>query len=232
MNNAHEARRMLRAHRYGVLSTLSKRFDGYPFGSITPYLADHDGSLLILISTLAEHTKNILNDPRVSLITHDQRNPHIQTQGRVTVVGNAAPEPDREQAGLRYLRYFPEAQTYFAMHDFSFHRIRPVAIRHIGGFGRIHWVDIENYAVQPYPLIEQESGVVAHMNSDHQDALRDYCRHFHQCAALDVAMLGIDLDGFDVRADGRVLRFDFAQPVIDAQQARTALVEMARAAKQ
>lgn len=232
MNNTHEARRMLRAHRYGVLSTLSKKFDGYPFGSITPYLADHDGSLLILISTLAEHTKNILHDPRVSLITHDQRDPHIQTQGRVTVVGNAAPEPDREQAGLRYLRYFPEARTYFAMHDFSFYRIRPVAIRYIGGFGRIHWVDMENYAVQPYPLIEQESGVVAHMNSDHQDALRDYCRHFHQCAALDVAMLGIDLDGFDVRADGRVLRFDFAQPVIDAQQARTALVEMARAAKQ
>jgi len=232
MNNTHEARRMLRAHRYGVLSTLSKRFDGYPFGSITPYLADHDGSLLILISTLAEHTKNILHDPRVSLITHDQRDPHIQTQGRVTVVGNAAPEPDREQAGLRYLRYFPEAQTYFAMHDFSFYRIRPVAIRYIGGFGRIHWVDMENYAVQPYPLIEQETGVVDHMNSDHQDALRDYCRHFHQCAALDVAMLGIDLDGFDVRADDQVLRFDFAQPVTDAQQARTALVEMARAAKQ
>ncbi|HEY4696612.1 MAG TPA: DUF2470 domain-containing protein [Gallionella sp.] len=231
MNNAQEARLMLRAHRYGVLSTLSKKFDGYPFGSITPYLADHDGSLLILISTLAEHTKNILHDPRVSLITHDQRDPHIQTQGRVTVVGNAAPEPGREQAGLRYLRYFPEAQTYFAMHDFSFYRIRPVAIRYIGGFGRIHWVDMENYAVQPYPLIEQESGVVAHMNSDHQDALHDYCRHFHQCAALDVAMLGIDLDGFDVRADGKVLRFDFAQPVTDALQARTALVEMALAAK-
>jgi heme iron utilization protein len=232
MNNTHEARLMLRAHRYGVLSTLSKKFDGYPFGSITPYLVDHDGSLLILISTLAEHTKNILHDPRVSLIAHDQHNPHIQSQGRVTVVGNAAPEIEREQAGLRYVRYFPEAQAYFEMHDFSFYRIRPVAIRYIGGFGRINWVGMENYAVQPYPLIEQESDVIAHMNSDHQDTMRNYCQHFHQCAALDVAMLGIDLDGFDVRADGKVLRFDFAQPVIDAQQARTALVEMARAAKQ
>jgi len=232
MNNAHEARRMLRAHRYGALGTLSKKFDGYPFGSITPYLVDHDGSLLILISTLAEHTKNIRHDPRVSLITHDQRDPHIQTQGRVTVVGNARLEPNREQAGLRYLRYFPEAQAYFAMHDFSFYRIRPVAIRYIGGFGKIHWVNMENYAVQPYPLIEQESDVIAHMNTDHQDALQNYCQHFHQCAALDIAMLGIDLDGFDVCADGKVLRFDFAQAVIDAQQARTALVEMARAAKQ
>lgn len=232
MNNAHEARLMLRAHRYGVLSTLSKKFDGYPFGSITPYLVDHDGSLLILISTLAEHTKNILHDPRVSLITHDQRDPHIQTQGRVTLIGKAEPEPDRERAGQRYLRYFPEAGAYFAMHDFSFYRIRPVAIRYIGGFGKIHWVDMENYALQPYPLIEQESGVIEHMNSDHQENLRNYCQHFHQYSALDVTMLGIDMDGFDVRADDRVLRFYFAQPVTDAQQARTALVEMARASKQ
>lgn len=222
---------MLRAHRYGVLSTLSKKFDGYPFGSITPYLVDHDGSVLILISTLAEHTKNILCDPRVSLITHDQNDNHIQAQGRVTMVGKAEQEPGREQAGSRYLRYFPEAQSYFAMHDFSFYRVRPMAIRYIGGFGRIYWLDTKGYTVQPCPLIEQENDVITHMNSDHQEALRNYCLHFHQYAALDVAMLGIDIDGFDVRADNKVLRFDFAQPVTDAQQARTALVNMARVAK-
>lgn len=231
-SNAQEARKMLRAHRYGVLSTLSKKFDGFPFGSITPYLVDHDGSLLILISTLAEHTKNILHDPRVSLIANDHNNPHILSQGRVTLLGNAAPEQDRVQAGLRYLRYFPEAQAYFAMHDFSFYRIRPLAIRYIGGFGRIHWVEMDSYAVPPYPLIEQESGVIDHMNTDHQDTMRNYCQHFHQYAALDVAMLGIDQDGFDVRADDKLLRFDFTQPVFDAQQARSALVEMARVAKQ
>ena len=80
---------MLRAHRYGALCTLSKKFDGHPFGSITPYLVDHDGSLLVLISTLAEHTKNIQHDPRVSLITHNQNDSNIQTQGRVTLVGTA-----------------------------------------------------------------------------------------------------------------------------------------------
>lgn len=231
MNNAREARTMLRHHRYGVLSTLSKKMGGYPFGSITPYLVDHDGSLLILISTLAEHTKNIEQDSRVSLITHEQRDAHIQAQGRVTVVGNAQPEPNRGQAGLRYLRYFPEARAYLAMHDFSFYSICPVAIRYIGGFGSIHWVDMENYAVQPCPLIEEESGVIAHMNSDHQDTMRNYCQHFHQFAAQDVEMLGIDYDGFDVRADGMVLRFDFTQPVRDAKQARTVLVEMAHVAK-
>ena len=231
MNNAHTARLMLRAHRYGVLSTLSKKFDGYPFGSITPYLVDHDGSLLILISALAEHTRNIQHDPRVSLITHDQRDPHIQTQGRVTLVGDALHEPDRDGAGARYLRYFPEARTYFEMHDFAFYRIRPKAIRYIGGFGKINWINMESYGVPPYPLIGQEDEVIAHMNADHQDALRNCCRHFHQYTAREVTMLGIDLDGFDMRADDRVLRFDFVRPATDAKQARELLVEMAQAAK-
>lgn len=232
MNNAIEARQMLRAHRYGALSTLSRKFAGFPFGSITPYLVDHDGSLIILISGLAEHTKNILHDPRVSLITHDQRDAHIQTQGRITLLGNAQAVTNRDEIGARYLRYFPEAQSYFQMHDFAFYRIQPIAIRYIGGFGKIHWVNMEQYSVPHYPLTAQEADVVEHMNADHQDTMRHYCRHFHQREVLDVAMLGIDCDGFDMRADGEVLRIDFAEPVLDAKQARAALVEMARIAKQ
>ncbi len=228
MNNALEARQMLRAHRYGALCTLSAKFDGHPFGSITPYLVDHDGSLLILISTLAEHTKNILRDPRISLITHNQNDSSIQTQGRVTLVGTAQLVADKDQAGARYLRYFPEAQGYFAMHDFSFYRILPQALRYIGGFGKIHWITADSYLVPPYPLIEQEADVIAHMNADHCDSMRRYCQHLHQVEALDVEMLGIDCDGFDVRADDKILRFYFAQTVLDAQQARIALVEMSK----
>jgi putative heme iron utilization protein len=212
MNNAEEARRMLHAHRYGALSTLSKKFDGYPFGSITPYLTDHDGSLLILISTLAEHTKNIQHDPRVSLITHDQRDPHIQTQGRVTVVGNAQPEPEREQAGRRYLRYFPEAQTYFAMHDFSFYRIRPVAIRYIGGFGRIHWVNMENYAVADAAAFAQrEDALLAGLNARSSKALCRLLLQRHGISATETEAVGIDCDGLDVRHAEQTWRLDFPE---------------------
>ncbi|MGZ8256920.1 MAG: HugZ family pyridoxamine 5'-phosphate oxidase, partial [Gallionella sp.] len=192
-----------------------------------PYLLDHDGSLIILISSLAEHTKNILHDPRVSLITHDQRDAHIQTQGRITLLGNAALIDAKDTIGTRYLRYFPEAESYFAMHDFAFYRIQPIAIRYIGGFGKIHWVNIEQYTPAPYALINQEADVVAHMNADHADTMRSYCKQFHQREVLDVAMLGIDCDGFDMRADGEVLRIDFAEAVADAQQARSALVGLA-----
>lgn len=204
-SNARIARQLLRTHRYGALSTLSKKFDGHPFGSITPYLVDHDGSLLILISALAEHTKNIQNDPRVSLITHNQDDPHIQTQGRITLVGNASLFEDREQAGKRYLRYFPEAQTYFDMPDFNFFRIVPLALRYIGGFGDIHWVKADNYRVPPYPLIRSEAELLEKINASRS------ARQGH--------LIGIDCDGYDLRIDGRNLRCDFPAPALDTAQA-------------
>jgi putative heme iron utilization protein len=196
---------LLRAHRYGALSTLSKKFEGHPFGSITPYLVDHDGSLLILISALAEHTKNILHDPRVSLITHNQEDAHIQTQGRLTVVGTAALEPKRELAGKRYLRYFPEAQTYYDMPDFQFYRIAPQALRYIGGFGDIHWVKADRYQVPPNTLATEEDTLLGRIN-----AARTV--EFGQ-------LIGIDCDGYDLRVEDRTVRHDFPTLALDAAQA-------------
>lgn len=201
------ARQLLRAHRYGALGTLSKKFDGHPFTSITPYLVDHDGSLLILISGLAEHTKNILNDSRVSLITHNQNDPHIQTQGRVTVVGHAVFQPDRERCGKRYLRYFPEAQTYFAMADFNFYRITPLAIRYIGGFGDIHWVKTENYLVPRHALMEEEEALLADLNSQTEGSAKQW--------------LGVDCDGYDLKMGGKTQRHAFKEVVLTAADART-----------
>ena len=56
----------LRAHRYGLLSTHSRAVAGYPFGSVVPYVLDHDACPVPLISRLAEHTKNLAGDARVS----------------------------------------------------------------------------------------------------------------------------------------------------------------------
>jgi putative heme iron utilization protein len=199
------ARQLLRAHRYGALSTLSKKFDGHPFGSITPYMVDHDGNLLILVSALAEHTKNIQHDPRVSLITHNQEDSHIQTQGRITVVGTAALAAQREQIGKRYLRYFPEAQTYYDMPDFQFYRITPLALRYIGGFGDIHWIKAESYRVPANSLQAEEETLLDQFNTK-----RDMAQGI---------LIGIDCDGYDLRLDGRTVRRDFPTPALNGAQA-------------
>lgn len=222
-----EARRFVRGQQNGVLSTLSQRLAGYPFGSVAPFVTDHAGCPVILISTLAEHTKNIEADPRVSLIVQPFT-PDMQDAGRVTLVGRAERLADKDDLGPRYLRHLPQAEAYFAMHDFSFYRIAPERVRYIGGFGKIHWVEAGNYLAPEPALAEQEGGILEHMNSDHAQALRDYCRHYHGVETAAVTMVGIDGDGFDVRADGRLLRFAFHDLVHDAAEARQALVAMAQ----
>jgi len=221
-----EARRLLRRQQHGVLSTLSKKLNGYPFGSVTPFVLDHQARPVILISTLAEHTKNIEADPRVSLLAHDTST-DIQANARVTVVGNCARMEDQTALRARYLRYFPGAADYFATHDFFFYRIEPAHIRFIGGFGAIHWIEVSHFAAPENQLAAQEDAIIAHMNTDHQHNLAAYCRHFHGVDTSSAHMLGIDTDGFDVRAGARQLRFDFSEPVLSAQDARRALVAMA-----
>lgn len=229
-NNGDEARRFVRGQQSGVLSTISRRVEGFPFGSVAPFILDQTGCPIILISTLAEHTRNIDADPRVSLIVQPY-SPDMQIAGRVTVLGSAQRLADKSELGPRYLRFHPQAEDYFGMHDFSFYRIEPVRIRYIGGFGKIHWVEPEQYLLPEPALAGQETDILNHMNADHADNLRTYCRHVHGIETSQAEMIGIDPDGFDLRSEEVVLRFHFADPVMDAQQARQALVTLAQAAR-
>jgi len=231
MSEGAEARRYLRRHAAGVLSTLSKRLGGYPFGSMTPFVTDHEARPAILVSRLAEHTKNIDADARVSLLVHDAAD-DVQTAARLTVVADASTAADPSALAVRYLRYFPDAQRLLDLGDFSFYVLQPVFIRHIAGFGAIRSITPQSFAPPDNRLAGVEDEIVAHMNEDHAQALRDYCRHGHHIEAATVTMLGIDCDGFDVRAEGRRLRFEFDAPVTNAGGAREALAAMARAARE
>ena len=227
MTIAAQARRYLRAHRYGILSTLSQTLGGYPFGSLAPYVLDHAARPVILVSRLAEHTRNIDADPRVSLLVHEPSG-DPQAAARITLSGDAVTLDDTGAIRTRYARFFPEAERLLALGDFSFYAITPRAIRFIGGFGDIRWIGADHYAPLPSQLAAQEEAIVAHMNRDHAHTLRDYCRFYHQRDADRAVMIGIDCDGFEVRADGTILRFEFDDAVTDALLAREALVAMAK----
>lgn len=228
MSAATEARQFLFATHNGVLSTISARLEGYPFGSVAPFVLDHNGQPLILISTIAEHTRNIQADFRVSLIAFDPSSTDMQANARLTLIGDARLAEKDDALRARYLRYFPQAEGYFDMHDFLFHRIALKQARYIGGFGKIHWIPGEELRAPANQLATQETGILDHMNADHVENLRAYCRHVHGQEVTDAVMIGIDTQGFDIRADGKLLRFSFAAPVLDAQQARVALVTLAK----
>lgn len=230
-----EARRFARGCQHGVLSTLSKRLDGYPFGSVSPLILDHDAAPVILISDLAEHTKNLMANPRCSLILQPFA-PDMHTTGRVTLIGRAEPLADKSALAARYLRYFPPAESYFAMHDFRFWRIVPERIRWIGGFGRIHWVEPKRWKDANIDIKDIEDEVIAHMNSAHTIALRTFATTLFNAVTstpAPVTLIGVDSDGFDLRVgepvDGRVYRHTFKPPLTSSADLRGAFVRLAQA---
>jgi putative heme iron utilization protein len=227
MSEGTEARRYLRRHHAGVLATLSKRLGGYPFGSVVPFVLDHFARPIVLVSRLAEHTKNMAADPRASLLVHDAAE-DVQTAARLTLVGDAEQVAEPESIASRYLRYFPDARGLLGLGDFSFWRLRPVFVRHIAGFGAIRSITPQGFAPPDNRLAEAEDEIVAHMNADHADALRTCCRRAHGVAPAEATLAGIDCDGLDVRADGSLLRIEFDAPVTNAGKAREALVALAR----
>lgn len=66
-------RSLLGRSRQGALATLMPR-SGDPYCSLVAVASLPDGMPILLISRLAVHTKNILSDPRVSLML-DERAP-------------------------------------------------------------------------------------------------------------------------------------------------------------
>src|SRR2546423_15146347 len=129
------ARRLLNHQGMGVLSTHSVDVAGYPFGSIAPFVVNYEGEPTILISEIAQHTRNIKQNNKVSLTIFDQCAPDPQASSRLTWIGDAELiDPSDTAIRLRYLGYFPAAASYFETHDFSFYRIRLQRARFIGGF--------------------------------------------------------------------------------------------------
>lgn len=228
MTAAEKARRLLRRCRFGALATLSKRLNGCPFATVAPYVLDHQARPIVFISGLAEHTKNLAADARASLLVHADAE-DVLTAERVTLAGLAEhieepPQPLVE----RYLRYVPSAARLLSFGDFSFWRITPQALHWVGGFGDIQWIPADAYAVAPAAIEAAEASMIAHMNADHAHNMRDYVRHASGREVLDVEMAGVDSDGFDVRADSDLLRFDFEHPVATPGEVRAALVDLAR----
>jgi heme oxygenase (biliverdin-IX-beta and delta-forming) len=216
------ARSLILSESFGVLSTISVDLAGYPFGSVTPYCMDRMCRPIIYISPIAQHTKNIMADSRVSLTVLERaESDDVQARGRVTYIANATEVPagDRD-VPERYFRYFPSARQYDRTHAFEFFRLELARVRFIGGFGQIFWMEPEEFGMaNPFSPVE-EMRIIQHMNQDHSDVVR-------RVGGGAAEMVGIDAEGFDVLREDRKIRIAFATPVKSVEEARRAFVELA-----
>ena len=228
---AKHARELLLKEYRGMLATHSKKMPGFPFGSELPYCLDHAGRPLLLISRIAQHTHNLQADGRCSLLVGERKADDVQAAGRLTLLSEARRLDDEaaiEAAAIRYYRYFPQSQDYHRIHDFDFWVLEPVRWRFIGGFGAIHWLD--SVALENPFAGEVEESMLAHMNADHAAAIN----HYLSLAGLPggpAEMVGIDAEGFHLRAGQGLHWLPFPTSCNSPQDVRQALVQLARAAE-
>lgn len=146
---ARDARKLVEANRYAVLSTLSVSQVGFPFGSVVPYDLDTKGRPIIFVAQLAEHFKNLSNNERASLTILDATSGgDLQAKSRATLLLNFKMVEKAERPALlkKYQERFPAGIEKSIEDTFVFLRGDIEKIRWIGGFGDIAWIDATSYS--------------------------------------------------------------------------------------
>ena len=137
------ARELLERQAVGVLATLSTRHGGAPIGSLTPFALSARGQPLLLLSALAQHTRNLAVDPRASLLVHDAaaaaEDP--RTAARLALVGRVRRVSTAEEADARarYLARHPDARGLLAL-DFALFELEVDEAQLVGGFAAAGWL--------------------------------------------------------------------------------------------
>jgi putative heme iron utilization protein len=139
-------RRIIRAAERVTLATTAVKGKGgvggpWPYASLVLAACDGPGNPLLLISDLADHTRNIRADARVSLLYDGTGGLDDPLTGpRVTLQGEAEQVEDGNLMEL-YLGRHPSADTYAGFKDFHLFRVRLLRAHLVAGFGRIHWIE-------------------------------------------------------------------------------------------
>ncbi len=231
---ARTARAVMRGCGQAALATGQRDMDRWPHPSLVLVALDLDATPVLLISGLADHTKNALQDPRAGLLFDGTGGLDDPLTGpRVAVLGRLERTDDRRSAD-RFLARHPGAALYAGFTDFAVWRLRPERAHLVAGFGRIRWIegaDLTLPAGVCGDLSERASDIVAHMNEDHADALNLYASVLMRQAPGAWRMTGIDPEGCDLRKETLTLRLPFPNVVTTAEQARGELVRLVKEAR-
>ena len=238
-SHAERSRTLLSLVRVGMLSTMSRKLAGFPFGSLMPFAMDAQGRPIFLISNMAMHTQNLREDGRCSLFVMQAAAVGDPLgAARATLVGNAAVVGEEEKAAVKeiYLARHANASYWVDFADFHFFRLEPVDMYYVGGFGVMGWVEAGDFAeAKADPLADAAAGIMAHMNADHAESMVTLAKAYAGIEGTEASMTSIDRLGFTLRlktAEGmKGPRINFLREVHDAQETRMVLVEMVKAAK-
>ncbi len=226
-----EAVNLYRSNNAAILSTISKKYEGYPFGSFITYVSDKNRTLLMYTSDIAQHTKNLKTNSKacVTIFKLDTEYDK-QNSSRLTLMGDLkdVSEDSVEECQERFVKFLPESKKYSSMHDFKFYKLEISRIRWIGGFGDIAWINPKNWQDDQPRWAKDEKMMIDHMNDDHANVLQSALHAQHGIKDKKVNMIALSIDGYYVESKEDIYFISFEAPVFKPLDYRKVLVKQAK----
>jgi heme oxygenase (biliverdin-IX-beta and delta-forming) len=234
-----EARTLVAGAKSGSLASLSE--DGMPWASIVTFGSTNAGEPVLVVSTMAEHGRNLAREPRCSIAVAepvpDGDDP--LDRARITLAGHViVPEGKEADAALEaHARRYPFARGYATYADFTTYVLRVERVRWVGGFARMSTVAAADYAAADVdPSAPGAASARQHLNDDHADSVLLWAKTLGGYAdALEATCEAIDRYGVDIRVQtprGQApVRVGFAKPAQSPGDLRAATIELAKAAR-
>jgi heme iron utilization protein len=226
----HFARRLMRGCERAALAT---SLLGAPYASLVLVAADLDASPLLLLSDLAQHSRNIAFDPRASLLLDGTEGHADRLDGpRLTLLGRAEAVADPRLVA-RFTARHPSSALYAGFADFRIYRVVVERGHLVAGFGRIEWIEAAEllFSGDAAALAAAEPAIVLHMNKDHAATVDQLARKLLGREETGWRMTGVDPEGIDLRRERHTARMEFSAPALTAEAARAALVQLADKAR-
>lgn len=188
------------AHLCTVMSQMHHRREGYPFGSLVDFAPDPVGHPIFSFSPLAIHTRNLLANPRCTLVVQIPGGSGL-SNARVTIFGDVFPltEDQQDWAHKQYIaKHHQGASQQWG--NFYYFRMQTISdIYFIGGFGTVAWVDVKEYEALTPDKIAVDGGEqnLKELNLIFSRPLKELLST--ETDIDDAALISIDSRGTDVR---------------------------------
>lgn len=209
---AHAARASLRSARSAALATLDP-VSGYPFASTANLATAIDGAPLMLISTIALHTRNILADNRISLVMSLSDDDTQMVGGRISLTGRASVTEDAASR-RRYLACQPKLKLPAGLGTFQIWRVEITGVDIVGGPGLLSALAPSELMTRldgAEELMAGEEALIKQLNSAHADLLRSLARKETGLDKGSWRATGLDPEGLDIRSTSRAIRISLPE---------------------
>ncbi len=224
------ARRLVRGCRSAALaSALGGKRTGWPYASLVTVACDLDGSPILLLSDLADHTRNLALDDRACLLFEAaSRLANPQTGPRVSVTGRFRMTRD-DNIARRFLARHPGAAMYAGFGDFAFYRMTVERAHLVGGFGQATWFGAAKFLIGKElsnSIGGAEAGIVDDLNRNHADKIAVLARRLFGSKGKAWQVTGLDSEGCDFRCRDTFRRHDFEESAKSVRSLRNKLAHL------